>query len=74
MNDNSDDELSNAWIATIVVLAIIDIAMIIIAAIYTFKLKNTGPSWQYPTGIAFSVLTVFMPLFGIGPPIMYASN
>ena len=74
MNNNSDDELSDAWIAAIVVLSLIDIAMIIIAAIYTVKLKNTGPSWQYPTAIAFSVLTVFMPLFGIGPPIMYASN
>ena len=68
--DEDDDEtMSTTLYAIAATVLIIGIAMLVVAAIYTAKLK--GKSWRYPTAIVSTVFTVFIPLLGIVPPILY---
>tara|TARA_B100000927_G_C16343347_1_gene420197 strand:- start:498 stop:722 length:225 start_codon:yes stop_codon:yes gene_type:complete len=66
--DDDDDDLSTFYMIAATVL-IIGIGMLVLASIYTAKLSGKG--WRYPTSIVSTVFTVFIPLLGIVPPILY---
>tara|TARA_B100000902_G_scaffold139337_1_gene137404 strand:- start:10057 stop:10278 length:222 start_codon:yes stop_codon:yes gene_type:complete len=67
-DEDDDDNMSTIYAIAAIVL-IIGIAMLVVASIYTAKLKGKG--WRYPTSIVSTVFTVFIPLLGIVPPILY---
>ncbi len=68
--DGDDDETMSTTLYAIAATAlIIGIAMLVVAAIYTAKLKGKG--LRYPIAIISTVFTVFIPLLGIVPPILY---
>ena len=73
MAEEEESKIPTGIIIGMAIVAVIALTLLIVAALYTAKLKGVG-NWRYPASIAATVFTLFFPLFGIAPPILYATQ
>ena len=71
VEDTVNDILLGTLIAAVVV-GLISVALIVVSAVYTAKLRGTGD--RYTSAICLTVFAIFFPLLGIVPPILYATK
>lgn len=71
VEDTANDILMGTLVAAAVV-GLISVALIVVSAVYTAKLRGTGD--RYIAAICLTVFSIFFPLLGIVPPILHATK